>query len=993
MSWDWQRYVMTATQPRVRVPVIFGGLSWIAGVALMCLATPGFVASGYAETPVLDATVPGAARFQNYDSPPGSGDDSGEPSIGSNWTTEQSFSNSHGAIPNGGTTTYFGGFSPYMLRITFNDCQSPAIATWEEKSLLTASTPRVFGDPILFTDRVTGRTFVSQEEGLTPLGSTTDFTDDDGDTFLPTQGSGVPSCVDHQTIGGGPFHAPLTGIGYPHAVYYASQCVGDAVCSLSLDGGVTFLPSVPMYTVADCAGLHGHIKVGPDGTVYIPNKGCGGTLPFHDGGQAAVVVSEDNGVTWDVRPIPGSVGMIDDDPSVGVATNGNIYLGWQSSDGHPRIAKSTDKGLTWGPLRDVGTSLGIVNCVFPEVVAGDGDRAAFAFYGTTTAGAYDQPDFPGVWYLYIATTYDGGNTWTTVNATPGDPIQRGGVCDDGDCRNMLDFFDITVDKEGRILVGWDDGCIGGCVTGGGNSFSAKAVITRQSGGKRLFAAYDPVEPGVPQAAGLTAGIVGPVVHLAWTAPDNGGATITEYRVYHSSTGDAGPFSVVGTVNETAFDHVVNPANQNRYRVTAVNSMGEGPYCQTVAPNSGPVANACIVPGLRSVSDVNSDGSDNDSGQNTPVDPAVNIRALSVSEPYLGPGVAQLTFTLQVEPTTGSIPSSSQWYIVWNRATVAADGSDRRFVAMKSNASGALSFVYGDFGPPLPLDGSLPALNANTPTVLGNADSGTYDPATGLITIKLAANKADAPVALGAGDDLAGLNVRTFLLKPDGGPRSQNIASDITGDGNYVLVGNASCFVNSAPIASLDATPTEGHAPLIVTFDASGSSDPDPGDGVAMYTFNFGDGSSPVTQSSATINHTYNSASGPSGFFATLTVEDQAGKGSVNVASIHIQVTPAISGVNPVVLPTRFNLAPMTNPAQDQMFLTLDVKEPGPVTVQVFSATGRLVANLLQSPMSAGTHSLHWRAIDSSGAPVPAGMYMVRARTGEEVTTARVVLVH
>ena len=38
----------------------------------------------------------------------------------------RSFSNSLRSIPNGGTANYFGGFSPYMLNVVFNDCQSPA---------------------------------------------------------------------------------------------------------------------------------------------------------------------------------------------------------------------------------------------------------------------------------------------------------------------------------------------------------------------------------------------------------------------------------------------------------------------------------------------------------------------------------------------------------------------------------------------------------------------------------------------------------------------------------------------------------------------------------------------------------------------------------------------------------------------------------------------------------------------------------------------------
>src|SRR5437868_4736884 len=56
-------------------------------------------------------------RFMNYLSPPGIGDSAGEPSIGSNWTKEQIFTNhnvngSTNSIPNGGSTLYFGGFLP-----------------------------------------------------------------------------------------------------------------------------------------------------------------------------------------------------------------------------------------------------------------------------------------------------------------------------------------------------------------------------------------------------------------------------------------------------------------------------------------------------------------------------------------------------------------------------------------------------------------------------------------------------------------------------------------------------------------------------------------------------------------------------------------------------------------------------------------------------------------------------------------------------------------
>ncbi len=440
--------------------------------------------------------------FSIHMSPTGMGDGWGEPSIGVNWKTEQVFN----GTPNGGTVMTYGGFGTYALRVTFDDT-APAspVANWEKTPTLPlASQPRAAGDPILFTDRETGRTLISQLLGGTPT-STTDITDDDGRTFSVSQGSGIVSGVDHQTIGGGPFAAPLTGgVTYKNAIYYCSQDVADAVCSLSVDGGTTFGPAVPIFTRADCNGLHGHIKVSPkDGTAYVPNKACGGTDPtFHVDGHQAVAVSENNGVTWAVRQVTTSTPVAQSltgdstqawDPSVGVATDGTLYFGYQNVDGHAHVAVSHDKGLTWVNDRDVGAQAGVQNTSFPEMVAGDSDRAAYAFFGTTTGGTdYDQASFQGAWYLYIGTTYDGGQTWTTINATPGDPIQRGGICGGGTCRNLLDFFDATIDKQGRVLVGYEDGCItAGCIQGtAGNNFTSKNAIARQLTGKRMFAAYD-----------------------------------------------------------------------------------------------------------------------------------------------------------------------------------------------------------------------------------------------------------------------------------------------------------------------------------------------------------------------------------------------------------------------------------------------------------------------------------------------------------------------
>ena len=99
----------------------------------------------------------------------------------------------------------------------------------------------------------------------------------------------------------------------------------------------------------------------------------------------------------------------------------------------------------------------------------------------------------------VATTYDGGLSWVTTNATPNDAVQKGSICTGGTTcgndRNLLDFIDLTIDKQGRVEVGYADGCTGACASGGAQNFDALATIARQSSGKTLFGAYDAIVAG------------------------------------------------------------------------------------------------------------------------------------------------------------------------------------------------------------------------------------------------------------------------------------------------------------------------------------------------------------------------------------------------------------------------------------------------------------------------------------------------------------------
>src|SRR5438093_4421341 len=336
------------------------------------------------------------------------GHDAGEPSIGVNWNSPNSAS---------GVTNFQSDLQTLFIKFDDSCPANGQSATWYNSPAPTSQF--VDSDPIGFTDRQTGRVFAG-ELTLTSPTCKVSFTDTDGLDQLgqPSYAGWSPSSgplgsgIDHETIGGGPYHAPAPPHGpYPNAVYYCSQDLITAFCLRSDDGGATYGPPVPTYTT-QCGGLHGHVKVAPDGTVYLPNNSCSGT--------GAVVVSEDNGLTWNVRPVqtassqtPANANL--QDPAVGIDSAGRVYFAMSSSTvagtatggSNAVVATSTDRGQTWQNIYDVGAVYGLKNIAFPAAVAADVGRAAVAFYGSTTTGDESANTFNGIWHLYVASTFDG----------------------------------------------------------------------------------------------------------------------------------------------------------------------------------------------------------------------------------------------------------------------------------------------------------------------------------------------------------------------------------------------------------------------------------------------------------------------------------------------------------------------------------------------------------------------------------------------------------
>ncbi len=455
--------------------------------------------------PAVAPVTPGTApSFSNHISPSGLGNSAGEPSIGVDWAPKVP-ALKHDKVNTGGVTFFTAGTR--QLRVSFDDAFYPPTALWEDM----AAPVQTGLDPIGFVDRVTGRVFGME---LAAGASDAAFSDNDGTTWTNFVAGGAPAGPDHETFGGGPYNnaafpPPPPHPLYANAVYYCSQNVaGGAECSRSDDGGLTFGPGVDIFNPVECyGGIHGHVKVGPDGTVYVPNSSCSAGT-----GSQGTAVSTDNGLTWVDYTVPNSVGS--GDPSIGIGSDNTVYLGYINGDNRPHVAVSTDHGMNWTNDWEVGTPLGcapgdqyapcrIKSAVFPVVVAGDGDRASFGFLGSATGGNFqDLVTFQGIWDFYVATTYDRGAHWVTVNATTGDPVQKGAICLAGILcssgnRNLLDFNDIAVDSEGRPVAAYADGCVApGCGPPNYTGRTKKAAIVRQLDGRRLFAAFDVVPSSV-----------------------------------------------------------------------------------------------------------------------------------------------------------------------------------------------------------------------------------------------------------------------------------------------------------------------------------------------------------------------------------------------------------------------------------------------------------------------------------------------------------------
>ena len=130
--------------------------------------------------------------------------------------------------------------------------------------------------------------------------------------------------------------------------------------------------------------------------------------------------------------------------------------------------------------------------------------------------------------------------------------------------------------------------------------------------------------------------------------------------------------------------------------------------------------------------------------------------------------------------------------------------------------------------------------------------------------------------------------------------------------------------------------------------------------------------------------------------ATLTFDtaDEPLPGATSLAPLSIDLSAHRSdatGVGDALPGALAFVAPRPNPLVAGCTVGFDLPRPAEAELAVFDLGGRRITTLASGSQEAGRHRLRWTATDAGGAPVRAGVYLVRFQTPGLERTARIVV--
>jgi hypothetical protein len=124
---------------------------------------------------------------------------------------------------------------------------------------------------------------------------------------------------------------------------------------------------------------------------------------------------------------------------------------------------------------------------------------------------------------------------------------------------------------------------------------------------------------------------------------------------------------------------------------------------------------------------------------------------------------------------------------------------------------------------------------------------------------------------------------------------------------------------------------------------------------------------------------------------TLMIDGRGRKwvGGTNSVAVYIgsDATGTENG-RPAVVGHGLRCLNFPNPFRKKTVIKFEVPESGPVRLQVFTMSGRLVKTLVNASMAAGAHRVTWAGENSSNRPEPHGAYICQLTAGGRVAPVR-----
>ncbi|RJU89148.1 MAG: exo-alpha-sialidase, partial [Candidatus Poseidoniales archaeon] len=312
--------------------------------------------------------------------------------------------------------------------------------SWENTADITQAP--FTSDPYGWVDPVTDRIFNIHMMGLshTWIG----WSDNDGESWLGNPyDSGPTPLNDHIKLGSGPWtDAGYGGLGqlsplYSEAVYFCYNKLAGIFCFTSYDGGATFPVGGQIFGLATTnGGLHGAITTAPDGTVYVTPRVATPTI----------ILSKDNGLTWDTREMGQDASTPNPRKNSEVATDteSNAYHVWTGNDQGIYMTRSTDSGDTWDADSHRISPVEVISTAFPQIDAGSPGRIAVTYLGSENTSLLNTTDIDGnnwdgnghyapnevhyhLYVTYSLNALDENPVYHTHRVTD-DPVQVGAMC-------------------------------------------------------------------------------------------------------------------------------------------------------------------------------------------------------------------------------------------------------------------------------------------------------------------------------------------------------------------------------------------------------------------------------------------------------------------------------------------------------------------------------------------------------------------------------------